>query len=277
MADRPQSFFTPISEDASLDTINAMIYGHPGIGKTALLATGGKTMAIMDSDSKGTITAKALGSEALKREVIDYTELARAYDYIANSKTHGFTDVAWDSLTLFQDRALVDDILQDAAAQNPRQSSDVASQREYLISQNRIGTYVRLFADLPINFWVTAHVMVGEDTEGDGGLIYKPAISGKKGSYSSYICGYMNVIGYYGRTPGGTRRLLTERVDQFFAKDRFHALRTNGKGYIDNPTIPMITKLVREKMAGNSPSAPRSNVTPIKKAAAVKKAAAKRS
>ncbi len=242
---RPKSIVR-ISEDQSIATINFMLYGHPGIGKTALWGTGGKTL-ILDSDSGGILTARALKSQADYMPVNDYQQLAEAYEYLRYDD-HGYQWVAWDSITLFQDRALVDDILKDAAAANPRQSEDVASQREYLISQNRIGTYIRLFSDLPINFGVSAHVMVGEDTEGDGGLIYKPAISGKKGSYSSYICGYMNVVGYYGLTPKGNRRLITERQGEFFAKDRFNALRTNGKGYIDNPTLPHIQRLVEESM-----------------------------
>lgn len=244
---RPKSIVNLQDNGINLDTLNMGLYGHPGIGKTVLLGTGGPRILIMDSDSSGTLAAKVAGSNAHVAPVKDYEQLSEIYEYVANDK-HEFEMVWWDSLTLFQDRALVDDILQDAAAQNPRQSADVASQREYLVSQNRIGTYVRLFCDLPIHFGWTAHVMVGEDTEGDGGMIYKPAISGKKGTYTSYICGYMNVVAYYGLTPKGNRRLITERVGEFYAKDRFHALRTNGKGYLDNPTLPQILSLVNEKM-----------------------------
>lgn len=252
---RPQSI-VKISEDQSLSTINFLLYGHPGIGKTVFWGTGGEGVLIMDSDSGGTSSAKVRGSKAKKMPVVDYDQLGQAYEFLRYDK-HEFTWVIWDSLTLFQDRALVDDILQDAAAANPRQSADVASQREYLISQNRIGTYVRLFSDLPINFGISCHVMVGEDTEGDGGLVYKPAISGKKGSYSSYICGYANVVGYYGLTPKGNRRLITQRQGEFYAKDRFDALRTNDKGYLDNPTLPQIESLVQARMNPSSHAAPR--------------------
>lgn len=236
-------------------TINMGLYGHPGIGKTGLIGTGGPTTLIMDSDSQGTLAAKRLGSTAHMMPVTDYDQLNEVYQHLAHDK-HDFKWVWWDSLTLFQDRALIDDILVDAHLANPRQSEDVASQREYLVSQNRIGQYIRQFVDLPIHFGFTAHVMVGEDTEGDGGLVYKPAISGKKGSFSSYICGYMNVIAYMGLTPAGKRRLLTNRQGEYYAKDRFHALRTGYAWHLDDATLPQIESMIGSVMGWNGAAAP---------------------
>lgn len=231
-----------------LSTINALIYGYPGIGKSVFWGTGGPKTLIMDSDSGGTEAARAMGSKAKRKRVNDYDQLDAVYQYLAHEK-HPFRWVIWDSLTLFQDRVLIDDILPDAAALNPKQSPHVASQREYLINQNRIGSYVRLFADLPVNFGISCHVMTGEDGEAeDGGIILKPDIRGKKGSYSSYICGYMNVVCYYGKTPGGKRRLITERMDKYFAKDRFDALKTGTKPFLDNPTLPTMDRLIVSKL-----------------------------
>ena len=252
---RPISIVSLEDVDPSLNKISMGIYGHPGIGKTRLLGTGGPETLIMDSDSHGTVSAKRARSKAHKAKVTDYTELAEMYDFLAHDK-HDFTWVWWDSITLFQDRGLIDDILVDAHLANPRQSEDVASQREYLVSQNRIGQYVRQFVDLPnINFGWTAHVMVGEDTEGDGGIIYKPAISGKRGTFSSYICGYMNIVAYMGLTPEGHRRLITQRTGEYYAKDRFHALRTNDKAYVQDVTLPQITQLVGKAMGWNQEGA----------------------
>lgn len=235
-------------DGGDLSTINMMIYGYPGIGKSVFWGTGGPKTLMMDSDSGGTEAARAQGSKAKRIRVNDYDQLDRVYQHLAHDK-HGFRWVVWDSLTLFQDRALIDDILPDAAALNPKQSAHVASQREYLINQNRIGNYVRLFADLPVNFGISCHVMIGEDGEAeDGGIILKPDIRGKKGSFSSYIAGYMNVVCYYGRTPAGKRRLITERQDKYFAKDRFDALRTGGKPFLDNATLPNVDKMISDKL-----------------------------
>lgn len=249
---RPTSIVTLGEETDKLRTINIGIYGPPGIGKTVLAGSGGKGTLILDSDH-GVDSAEALGSDADTMPVTDYEQLQSALDYLKNDK-HSYTFVWWDSLTLFQDRTLVDEILVDAHIENPRQSEDVASQREYLISQNRIGRYIREFVALPINFGFTAHVMTGPSPQDDSELIYMPMIQGKKGEYASKICGYMNVIGYMGfvkvqSAQGNTRtvqRVLFQHTATHYAKDRFHALGP----HMDKPTIPRIVEAVATKRPG---------------------------
>lgn len=243
---RPKSIITlndPDAADVSLHTINAAFYGPPGIGKTVLSGTAPKGI-ILDSDL-GTESAAALGSKCDVMPVTDYQELSEAYEYLAHDK-HDYRWIGWDSLTLFQDRTLIDDILVDAHAENPRQSEDVASQREYLISQNRISKYIRLFAGLPYNFFFTAHVMTAEDN--DGNNIYMPFIAGKKGEFASKIAGYMNVVGYLGfATVDGAngkkqvQRMQFRQTGEIMAKDRFNALGA----YMDRPTIPKIEAAIQ--------------------------------
>lgn len=240
---RPTSIVRIGSEQAKApQPINMVLYGHPGSGKTPIIGTGEATL-ILDSDN-GIQSAETFGSKADFDTVIDYGKLDEIYEYLRHDK-HPYRWVWWDSLTLFQERVLIDEIMQDAHAENPRQSPDVPSQREYLINMNRISRYVRQFVALPINFGFTAHVMITEDH--DGTTTYMPYIQGK--GMPSKVCGYMNVIGYLGSTNkevNGKKkevpRVLTKKFGKFYARDRFNALGT----FIDNPTIPEIESRIRE-------------------------------
>jgi len=274
---RPQSLHQ-LGTAGSLKTINAIIYGPPGIGKTPFWGSGGERVVFMDSDL-GTESAEATGSKAHSVAVTDYHELSEVYEWLRHDK-HEFSWVVWDSLTLFQDRVLVDEITPDAAAMNPKQDPDVASPKEYLVNQNRIGRYVRLFAGLPINFGISCHVMVGQNpNDSDGGLLYMPAIQGKSKNgidLATKVCGYMNVIGYFGlgkkEVNGKTtrvRRMLFKMTDTHLARDRFAALPT----VMDDPTLPRVEELInakREKMkvtTNANPTRPQLVRRSVKKAA----------
>lgn len=246
---RPESIVTLGSGKPLLRTVNFCVFGPPGIGKTVFTGSAGKGTFIMDSDL-GSESAEAMGSNADVMPVPDYEELHKAYDFLANDK-HDYNFVWWDSLTLFQDRTLIDDILVDAHADNPRQSEDVASQREYLVNQNRIGKYVRLFIALPINFGFTAHVMTGPNPQDPDQLLYMPMLQGGKGEFASKIAGYMNMVGYLGFAnvpgPNGNKikvqRMQFRASDTVYAKDRFNALGA----YMDRPTLPKVMDLIEAK------------------------------
>jgi len=213
----------------------------------------------MDSDH-GTESARASGSTAHRMSVITYDDLLDVYEYLKN-EDHPYQWVWWDSLTLFQDRTLIDEVMVDAHAANPNQEEFVPSRREYLINMNRVGRMVRNFVELPINFGITAHVLETVDAE-DNSKIFMPAIQGK--GMPSKVAGYMNVVGFYGAATveeRPVRRLLTQRFGKFYARDRFGALGA----YMDDPTIPRIEAKIaakraadKERAAGNAaPASPR--------------------
>ena len=272
-------------DDEQLHSINMCIYSHPGEGKTAFWGSGNNRVLLLDSDpGMGSQTAKALGSTCYVMPVLDYDDLHTAYEYVKNDLTRdypGVVWVVWDSITLFQDRVLIDEIMPDAVAENPRQEEFVPSRREYLINMNKIGRYVRLFVDMPhINFGCSAHVEITQDS--DGKTLYMPQVQGK--NMPSKIAGYMNVVGFMDKAETADKkkvqRILFSRVGKFYAKDRFNAIGN----FMDKPTLPKVQELI-EKKAGHPmpmgkvapPAAPRPPVRrPAVKAVPVKKAAASR-
>lgn len=252
--------------------INMIIYSYPGEGKTPFWGSGGDSVLFLDSDH-GTESAEMLGSHAYSMPVIDYDDLEEAYQFVKNDMRRELPNVrwvVWDSLTLFQERALIDDLMPDAVATSTKDREEfVPDRREYLINQNRIGRYIRNFVELPVNFGVSAHLLVDVD-QSDGSTVYMPDIRGK--NMPSKICGYMNVIGFLGKASVKqdgkdvkVQRLLTRRVGKFFARDRFMALGP----YVDRPTLPKIEGMIeaKRKEVNASRGAPAKAAGPIKKAA----------
>lgn len=251
MAERPKSIYR-LGTGESLRWINHLLFGHPGIGKTPYWGTAEKAL-LMDSDN-GVESAEAFGSNIdVWHDVHGFKEVSEVYQYMAyGGGCDEYNWVIWDSGTLFMDRVLIDEILPDAIAKKARDGNAefVADRGEYLVLQNRFGDYVRRFVSLPINFGMSAHVMTGEDPEGNS--IYIPFLPGQKGEYSSKISGYFNLVTYYGLTPKtSTRRMLTERNGYYFSRDRFHAVRTRLKnggsvGHLNNPTVPKVEGLIQK-------------------------------
>jgi hypothetical protein len=231
-------------------TINFGLYSHPGEGKTVFWGSGGNDVCYMSSDPEGTISSEALGNRFHKIEVTDYEELQEAYEWFKESaepKRIGIRWIIWDSVTLFQDRVLIDDIMVDAIADNPRQEEFVPSRREYLINMNKIGRYVRQFVDLPFNCGFSFHVMTSVESGGDG-TIFMPQVQGK--NMPSKIAGYMNVLGYLGKAKVNVdgkeatiQRILFQREGRYYAKDRWHALGH----HIDKPTLKKVEDAIEKR------------------------------
>lgn len=258
---RPRSIHS--IQDAESGTINLLIYSHPGEGKTPFWGTGGERLLLMDSDD-GYESAIASGSKAKRATATTYSEMEELYDYFKHDTgCQDFDWVVWDGLTLFQDRAMIDDIMEDAMIARKAEPGAldrwVPSRKEYFIDHNRIGNLVRNFVALPINFGISCHVMVDTDPN-DGQTVWMPAVQGKQ--MSSKVCGYMNVVALLGTAqvkgpdnkPSGktVKRLLCQREGKLWARDRFNALGH----HVDSPTVPKITNMINEKRNGTAEAAP---------------------
>jgi hypothetical protein len=245
----PVSYMKPGEDDPSLAKINALLYSNPGEGKTCLWGSGGKDVLIMASDPEGILSARSLGYEFHSIQVTDYEELEEAYEWLKEDKPTQFKWVVWDSLTLFQDRTLIDDIMVEAVDKNPRQEMFVPSKREYFINMNRIGQMVRQLVKLPYNIGISCLAdmvpMPGVNTEG---TTLMPMVQGK--GMASKIAGYCNVVGYMHKRQvpkegGGTKTVQTIQFQpdaRTHAKDRFGCL---GK-YMDQPTLAKIDASVAQ-------------------------------
>lgn len=267
----PGSYNKPGSTDLVNSPINMMIYGHPGEGKTVLWGSGREDVLFLKSDPEGTISATAQGFKFHEVLAEDYDDLNDIHDWLKGDKPDQFRWIVWDSLTLFQDRALIDDLMYEAVQMNPNQNQYVPSQREYLISMTRVADYVRRFCALPYNFGISAHVMQTTESGGDG-LLFMPQIQGK--NMPSKISAYMNVVGYMGKAAtesgGVTQRIQFVRAGRYYAKDRWNALGD----HVDKPTLPKIEALIEARR--KQLLLPTTTSAPAKKAPAKRASAAAR-
>ena len=242
MMARPNTIVNLQDDSQSLNTVNLLVYGYPGCGKTPFLGTGADTL-IMDCDGGGALSARASGSKADVAPITCYQDLTEVYEYLRDG-THAYRWVWWDSISLFQERTMIDELVLDAHMQNPRQDRWVPSKREYFVDHNRIMEFVRRFTELPMNFGVTAHVGTEYQTndEGEEVIMYMPQVQGK--NMPSKVSGYMNVVGLMrkrvrkvkGKDPENITEMLFQTTGEWFARDRFMKLPSA----MAAPTIPKV-------------------------------------
>ena len=248
MATRPKAIM-PVKGSES--HYKFMIYGKPGSGKTVLAGTSPNALLLLNDDDEAT-SADIMGSTADKWVVRDYGDLNEAYEYLRHGGTEGYEWLWLDNATLFQEQGM-DQIMLDLVSEKAHRNQFVPDKAEYLENQNRLGTFVRQFKSLPINFGMTAHVMRSEDD--DGKVEYLPLFQGGQGALSQKFCGYMGLVGYYttARKDGQTQRtLITDKRGKYYAKDRYDAFG----GKILEPTIPEMVKAIEAKRATAQPAKP---------------------
>jgi phage nucleotide-binding protein len=220
------------------ESINMLVYGDSGIGKTVLAGTAPKALFI--AIESGVIAAKRQGSKAKVWPVKTWEDVQRAYIWLRDNPNHGFEWVVIDSLTDMQEKALRW-ILDRAKADNSNRDEDIPAIQDHQKWQNMFKRFVDQFNDLPVNVLYTALEMKKEDEEANDVVL--PLILGKDYGISQAICGKMHVVGRMSKKVLGkgderktVRRILFEALPPYFAKDRYDCL---GR-FFPNPTVPKI-------------------------------------
>ena len=185
-----------LADDAP--SINMLVYGDSGAGKTVLAGSDRKVLFLAPEDS-GTLSALRMGSKADKWPIRKWEDLIEVYEYCFDMEASGnklpYDWLAIDSITEMQYMAR-QYILQRTAQDkiNKGQDTEVPQiqdwQREYIILEKM----VRAFNDLKVNVIYTA--LSRKETDADGEEFLVPDVQGKGYGLSMKIVALMTSYGY---------------------------------------------------------------------------------
>lgn len=232
------------------ESVNFLLYGDSGIGKTVFA---GQTGLILGVES-GTISAKRQGSTADLWPIKTWTDIQKAYKWLKANPT-SYQWVAMDSVTEMQQKALrwiLDKEFRDAGEGSNR-DIDIPQIQDHQKWQNMFKRFIKSFCDLPQNVLFTALPLRVEDEEGEELVL--PDLSGKGYQISQWVCAQMSIVGHMKKVRKkigmGTdnepkykivRRFRFQYSPPYFAKDRYDALGN----YMDDPTLAEIVAKISD-------------------------------
>jgi hypothetical protein len=225
-----------------------LVYGEPGVGKTYFCATAQdsedtRPMLFLDVEG-GVVTIR-------KRKDIDVRPV-RSIDDVVQVQNELFKDpsyyktVVLDSLSELQrlDMRTIMKV-EKATARNPEAiDEDVATQRAWGKSRERLSRIIRAYRDLPCHTIMTALVGTEQEDKDSPVKLYYPSMPGK---LRGEVPGYFDVVGFMQAVPdssgGITRTLQVQKTKRVVAKDRTGSLGD----IINNPTIPMLWSMINSE------------------------------
>lgn len=258
------------------ESINWLLYGHSGAGKTVIAGKlPGKVLIL--ANEQGTISAKRQGSKAKVWLIRRWEDLVQAYEWLANND-HPFDWVVIDTVTEMQYKC-IRWIMRLVVAANPQRDEHIPAQGDHFKWQLAMKQMITDFNELPVNVLWTAQEMVREDPEGED--IILPLIEGKDYQISAWACAQMDVVSHLAlkkvkkRVAGKVeatfvRRLTCNESPPIFAKDRYNVL---GR-VVDNPDIVELVQRIKDTETGRPASKPASR--PAARAGATKRTTAAR-
>ncbi|MGE5612724.1 MAG: AAA family ATPase [Bacillota bacterium] len=237
---------TALSE--SNPSVNMLVYGDSGAGKTVLGGTAPRALIL--AVEAGTISAARQGSKAHVVDCSTYPKFAAVLNAArAGTLRHPdgekFSWLVVDSLTMFQEK-LQTDVIEKAHASNPNRSATILDMMGHQEFQRLYKRVVNALNDLDENVLYLCHAMRKTDEELDP--IILPHLTGKFGTDDSTACarwtvGTMDIYGYLAVSKKAKaegeperRRLIVERRDAYFGKDRLNLFG----GHIDQPNMAEI-------------------------------------
>jgi len=225
-------------------TLNMLIYGRSGVGKTRLAASASGVpelapVLLIDIEG-GTFSIRDLYPTVDVLRVSTWADMQDAYDELYDGH-HKYKTVVLDSLTEIQKFSMMnimDDLMKDP--RNSDRDPDIPSIREWGKNIEQIRKMVRAFRDLPMTAIFTALVVEDKNPK-TGAIERKPSLSGK---LSGEVAGFLDIVAYYYVKPvpiAGTapteyenqRLLLSMQTEDTIAKDRSDRLPS----VIKSPTM----------------------------------------
>jgi hypothetical protein len=232
--------------EAFNESINIMVYGDSGVGKTPFVGKAPK--AVFLSTEKGSISAKRFGSQARLIRAQNWEKIEAAIEYLEEHLDE-FDWVIVDSLTKMQ-QLLIRGILQDNVnEQRAKADLDIPQIQDHQKWQNKFKRFVDRLIDLEINVIFVCTAMHREDEEGEPLVL--PHIQGKDYEIAQYVMAQMDTIlclrvADEPDEDGNPIWVVRSRTfPPYFAKDRYDALPPR----MEDPNMAEIIELIENSAA----------------------------
>ncbi len=227
----------------AVTTMNMLIYGHSGMGKTVLVGSAceveelGKIL-IIDVEG-GTLSLKYAFPNATNLQIVrvkSFRQIEEVYVALRDKKID-FDTVVLDSITECQKFGMYE-IMRRALEQDSERDPDLPGIGEWGKNTEQIRRLVRAFRDLPQNCIFTA--LEKTETDKRGRRTTLPSLSTK---LAGEVAAFIDIVVrlYIKEVEGEEKRLLLCRpTEEFVAKDRTRRLPP----VIEAPTMSIIYDLI---------------------------------
>lgn len=266
-----------ISLEDETESVNLLVYGKSGAGKTVFAGSADRVLFIAPEDD-GTISAKRSGSKAHKWPVDNWQDIIDAYMWLYENPEEVAAKYDWvvlDSITRMQHMAMRA-ILDAAIAENASRDPDIPAIQDWQKYYEMFKRFVLAYNSLPVNVLYTALVRNEVDEEGNDFLT--PDIQGKGYQLSQTICSYMTSYGCLQvkrrkdpedeKKTQEYRRITWKDTGVIQGKDRTQVLAP----WTNNKTLQEITDMI----TGRNPAPRATKATPVKRTGATRRPVAKK-
>lgn len=221
------------------ESVNLLVYGNSGVGKTPWAATVPGSLIV--AADNGTISAARAGSKAKVWPIKDWSDFEEAQKWLRAGGAGQFPLVVLDGLTMLREKCMRF-VLDREHERNGARDLFIPAQPDHQAVQNMIKYTVEKFCDLPVHTVFTALPMHVESRSGDEVVV--PLVHGQKGDLSHYVAGLMDAYGYMERTENDKGRSVARihwaPYNEYTGKDRFGVLAP----YTDNVDLPEILERI---------------------------------
>ena len=201
-------------------TVNMLIYGDPGVGKTTFASTAPKPLIIDLENGSLALAGKDV-------EIAQVDTLADAREAIKYALEQGYQTVVIDSITRYAE-LLLEEILKE----NKRDTARIQDWGEVV---KRIKKLIWTLQGKNIN---TIFIALETEDKDEDLLIKRPAVPGQ---LKVAIPAIVDIVGYLRVRKGGERVISVKPSPKWYAKDRSGKLPDEVK-----PDFQYILKLIRE-------------------------------
>lgn len=222
--DRPRIVIEDERLEDFNESVNILIHGNSGVGKT-VLAAGAPNSTFLTTE-KGVVAAKRVGHTGRVWRAPTWEHVEAGVER-ADSEMGPDDWLIVDSGTKMQ-ILFIRSWLGLQHEENDSRDIDVPQIQDHQKWQNAYMRWVDHMVDAPYNMIFITTSMHKEDPEGESLVL--PAITGKDYTISNYVCAAMDQVLYYGvakqrnKEAPTVRRLLAETYPPYFAKDRYSVL-----------------------------------------------------